>query len=74
MTKKQKPEATSYADGGSVGRVAPTGDSGPEITKPAKRVTLEHPKMKGQAQVWEKDIAAWLGKGWQRVESAGNAE
>jgi hypothetical protein len=54
-----------------------TKDDAPKAApKPAKptRVTLEHPKMKGQAHVWEKDIAAWLGKGWQRVKSAGNAE
>ena len=54
-----------------------TKDTAPKVaTKPAKeaRVKIEHPKMKGQAHVWEKDIAAWLGKGWQRVKSAGNAE
>lgn len=38
------------------------------------RIELEHPKMKGKAHVWEKDIAAWLGMGWQRVKSAGNAD
>jgi hypothetical protein len=42
--------------------------------KKAERVVLEHPKMKGNARVWEKDLAPWLGKGWQRVKSAGNAD
>lgn len=53
-----------------------TKDEAPKAPKPAKptRVEMEHPKMKGKARVWEKDISAWLGKGWQRVKSAGNAE
>lgn len=51
---------------------APKETSKPKATP--KRIELEHPKMKGKAHVWEKDIAAWLGKGWQRVKSAGNAE
>ena len=43
--------------------------------KPApKRIEIEHPKMKGNARVWKKDIDAWLGKGWRQVQSAGSAD
>ncbi|MAM60863.1 hypothetical protein [Maritimibacter sp. UBA3975] len=43
--------------------------------KPAKprRVTLVHPKMRGEARPLDKDIDAWLAKGWAR-KSAGNAD
>lgn len=36
--------------------------------KPAK-VELQHPKMKGRALVSERDVSAWLGKGWQSVKA-----
>lgn len=59
---------------------APKEKPKPKAAAP-KRIALEHPKMKGKAHVWEKDIAAWLGKGWRHVtavpavkKSAGNAE
>ena len=44
-----------------------------EAPKP-KRITLEHPKMPGQANVWKKDIDAWTAKGWKRVNKAGKAD
>lgn len=46
----------------------------PKKAAKPKRITLEHPNMKGQAHVWKKDLDAWLGKGWREVKSAGNAE
>jgi hypothetical protein len=49
--------------------------SAPKKKAPAKprRVTLVHPKMKGEARPFEKDKAVWLAKGWI-PKSAGNAE
>lgn len=44
----------------------------PRKAKPA-RVTLVHPKMKGEARPFEKDIDAWLAAGWSK-KSAGNAD
>jgi len=53
---------------------AETPKEAPKPKAKPTRIALEHPKMMGQSLVLEKDIAAWLGKGWQRVKSAGNAE
>lgn len=33
-------------------------------TPPRRRITLTHPRMKGEANVWKKDLQAWLDKGW----------
>lgn len=49
-------------------------DEAPKPKAKPKRITLEHPNMKGLARVWKKDLDAWLGKGWREVKSAGNAE
>lgn len=48
----------------------------PKATKKAakpQRVTLVHPKMRGEARPLSKDVDAWLAKGWAR-KSAGNAD
>ena len=47
-------------------------------TKPkpraAMRIALRHPKMKGRANVLEKDKQRWLDAGWVQVKSGETAD
>ncbi len=49
-------------------------ERGKATAKKLKRVTMVHPKMKGEANVLEADVKTWADEGWTPKDSAQNAD